>query len=239
MIAPIADVSTTFDTEIVDAGELPALLLLVSFGVTFGLTRFITHSIRSDRFPWLGNIEAGDTHIHHLVWGICLLLVSGLLAVAVQPPLSVTAIVFGIGAALTLDEFALWLHLDDVYWSERGRQSIDAVIVFAIISGFMVLGVYPVSFEDTGTGGVENVAAIAVSLAIGWAFVAVCFMKGKLMWGVLGLYLGPVAIVGACRLAKPTSSWAKNRYDEDKLARSRERYKGEEKVVKPDSLTTG
>ena len=239
MIAPIADVSTTFNTEIVDAGELPALLLLVSFGVTFGLTRFITHSIRSDRFPWLGNIEAGDTHIHHLVWGICLLLVSGLLAVAVQPPLSVTAIVFGIGAALTLDEFALWLHLDDVYWSERGRQSIDAVIVFAIISGFMVLGVYPVSFEDTGTGGVENVAAIAVSLAIGWAFVAVCFMKGKLMWGVLGLYLGPVAIVGACRLAKPTSSWAKNRYDEDKLARSRERYKGEETVVKPDSITTG
>ena len=239
MIAPIADVSTTFDTEIVDAGELPALLLLVSFGVTFGLTRFITHSIRSDRFPWLGNIEAGDTHIHHLVWGICLLLVSGLLAVAVQPPLSVTAIVFGIGAALTLDEFALWLHLDDVYWSERGRQSIDAVIVFAIISGFMVLGVYPVSFEDTGTGGVENVAAIVVSLAIGWAFVAVCFMKGKLMWGVLGLYLGPVAIVGACRLAKPTSSWAKNRYDEDKLARSRERYKGEETVVKPDSITTG
>ena len=239
MIAPIADVSTTFNTEIVDAGELPALLLLVSFGVTFGLTRFITHSIRSDRFPWLGNIEAGDTHIHHLVWGICLLLVSGLLAVAVQPPLSVTAIVFGIGAALTLDEFALWLHLDDVYWSEQGRQSIDAVIVFAIISGFMVLGVYPVSFEDTGTGGVENVAAIAVSLAIGWAFVAVCFMKGKLMWGVLGLYLGPVAIVGACRLAKPTSSWAKNRYDEDKLARSRERYKGEETVVKPDSITTG
>ena len=59
------------------------------------------------------------------------------------------------------------------------------------------------------------------------------------MWGVLGLYLGPVAIFGACRLAKPTSSWAKNRYDEDKLARSRERYKGEEKIVKPDSLTTG
>ena len=46
-----------------------------------------------------------------------------------------TAIIFGIGAALTLDEFALWLHLDDVYWSEQGRQSIDAVIVFAIVSG--------------------------------------------------------------------------------------------------------
>ena len=72
-----------------------------------------------------------------------------------QPPLEVTAIVFGIGAALTLDEFALWLHLDDVYWSEQGRQSIDAVIVFAIVSGFMVLGAYPVSFEDAG-GGVDG-----------------------------------------------------------------------------------
>jgi hypothetical protein len=239
VIAPLADVSTTFDTEIVDAGELPALLLLISFGVTFGLTRFITHSIRSDRYSWLGNIEAGDTHIHHLVWGICLLLVSGLLAVALQPPLSITAIVFGIGAALTLDEFALWLHLDDVYWSEQGRQSIDAVIVFAIITGFMVIGVYPVSFEGTGESGIENVLGIGIGLLISWAFVIVCFMKGKLMWGVLGLYLAPFAIVGACRLAKPTSAWAKKRYDEDKLARSRERYKGEEKIVKPDSITAG
>src|SRR6187431_746884 len=105
MLVPLAGLSASFESEVVDAGELPALLLLVSFGVTFGATRFITHSIRSERFSWLGNIEAGDTHIHHLVWGICLLLVGGLLAVAVQPPFEVIAIVFGIGAALTLDEF--------------------------------------------------------------------------------------------------------------------------------------
>ena len=235
MLVPLAGLQATFDSEIVDQGELPALLLVVSFGATFGITRFITHSIRSDRFPWLGNVEAGDTHIHHLVWGICLLLVAGLLAVAVQPPLEVVAIVFGIGAALTLDEFALWLHLDDVYWSEQGRQSIDAVIVFAIVSGFMVVGAYPVSFDDSGSG-VGAVAGIVVSLAIGWAFVIVCFLKGKLIWGVLGLYLPPLAIVTAFRLARPNSWWARKRYDDDpaKLERSRERYKGEEKVVKPD-----
>ena len=238
MLVPLADVSASFDNEVVDKGELPALLLLVSFGLTFGITRFITHSIRSERFSWLGNVEAGNTHIHHLVWGICLLLVSGLLAVAVQPPLEVTAIVFGIGAALTLDEFALWLHLDDVYWSEQGRQSIDAVIVFAIVSGFMVLGAYPVSFEDSGTG-VGAVIGIVVSLAIGWAFVIVCFMKGKLIWGVLGLYISPIAIVAALRLARPSSWWARNKYDEGKLERSRHRYKGEEKVVKPDAVTSG
>jgi hypothetical protein len=235
VLVPLAGIQATFDSEIVDKGELPALLLVVSFGATFGITRFITHSIRSDRFSWLGNVEAGDTHIHHLVWGICLLLVAGLLAIAVQPPLEVVAIVFGIGAALTLDEFALWLHLDDVYWSEQGRQSIDAVIVFAIVSGFMVLGAYPISFDDTGPG-IEGVVALVLSLAIGWTFVGICFLKGKLIWGVLGLYLPPLAIVTAFRLARPSSWWARKRYDDDpaKLERSRERYKGEEKVVKPD-----
>ena len=240
MLVPLAGLSAEFDAEVVDAGELPALLLLIAFGVTFGVTRFITHSIRSDRFSWLGNVEAGDTHIHHLVWGIVLLLVSGLLAVAVQPPLEVTAIVFGIGAALTLDEFALWLHLDDVYWSEQGRQSIDAVIVFAIVSGFMVLGAYPVSFDDSG-GGLGEVLSVVVSLAIGWVFVIICFLKGKLIWGVLGLYIPPIAIVTACRLARPNSWWARRKYDEqpDKLERSKHRYKGEEKVVKPDAVTSG
>lgn len=233
MLVPLAGIDATFNSEIVDKGELPALLLLISFGATFGITRFVTHSIRSERFPWLGNIEAGDTHIHHLVWGICLLLVSGLLAVAVQPPLSVTAIVFGIGAALTLDEFALWLHLDDVYWSEQGRQSIDAVIVFAIVSGFMVLGVYPISFDDSGPGLVGAIS-LAISLAIGWTFVIVCFLKGKLILGVLGLYVPPIAMVTAFRLARPRSWWARKRYDAGKLERSRERFKGEDKITKPD-----
>jgi hypothetical protein len=237
VIATLASVRTDFDAQIVDTGDLPSLLLLISFGATFGITRFITHSIRSDRFPWLGNIEAGDTHIHHLVWGICLLLVSGLLAIAVQPPLSVTAIVFGIGAALTLDEFALWLHLDDVYWSEQGRQSIDAVIVFGIVVGFMVLGVYPISFEDVN-GSIGSLAGFAVALAFAWTWVVICFMKGKLMWGVVGIYAFPIAVYGASRLAKPNSSWAKKRYDEAKMARSRERYKGEEKIVKPETLTS-
>ena len=237
MIATLASVSPSFDTEIVDTGDLPSLLLLISFGVTFGLTRFITHSIRSDRFPWLGNIEAGDTHIHHLVWGICLLLVSGLLAVAVQPPLSVTAIVFGIGAALTLDEFALWLHLDDVYWSEQGRQSIDAVIVFGIVVGFMVLGVYPISFEDVN-GSIGSLAGFVIALAFAWTLGRRLLHEGQADVGCRRHLRVPVAIYGACRLAKPTSSWAKKRYDEAKMARSRERYKGEEKIVKPDALTS-
>jgi len=109
------------------------------------------------------------------------------------------------------------------------------VIVFAIVSGFMVVGAYPVSFDDSGSG-VGAVAGIVISLAIGWTFVIVCFLKGKLIWGVLGLYLPPIAMVTAFRLARPNSWWARKRYDDDpaKLERSRERYKGEEKVVKPE-----
>jgi hypothetical protein len=227
----LASVSSTYETVIVDEGTQPALFMLVAFGATFGLTRFITHSIRSGRYSWLGNVEAGDTHIHHLVWGIALLLISGLLAVAVEAPLEVTAITFGIGAALTLDEFALWLHLDDVYWSEQGRQSIDAVIVFAIITGFMVIGVYPVSIGTEG--GIADVIELIALQAIGLGWVAICMLKGKLMWGVFGVYMWPVSLTGAIRLAKPDSWWARRYYDSTKLARSHERYDAEAEVHKP------
>lgn len=232
----LASLASTYREVIVDEGSQPLLLMLVAFGATFGITRFITHSIRVERFTWLGNLEAGDTHIHHLVWGIVLLLISGLLAVVVQPPLEVTGIVFGIGAALTLDEFALWLHLDDVYWSEQGRQSIDAVIVFAVVSGFMLLGAYPITIGSEG--GFGDIVELLAFQAVGWGFAVTCFLKGKLMWGVFGIYFWPVALAGGIRLAKPDSWWARNRYGDDpeKLARSRERYGDEATIHKPESL---
>lgn len=230
-VPPIASIASTYRDVVVDKGHQPALLMLVAFGVTFGVTRFVTHSIRARRFRWLGDVEAGDTHIHHLVWGIVLLLVSGLLTVAVGVPLEVTAVVFGVGAALTLDEFALWLHLDDVYWSEQGRQSIDAVIVFAIVTGFMLLGAYPLSIGENGSA--RDFASVAATVAFGAMWAVVCLLKGKLMWAVVGVYVGPVAVVGALRLAKPDSWWARRRYDEAKLARSHARYASEAAVHKP------
>jgi hypothetical protein len=226
----LASIADAYQEAIVDEGNQPLLFMLVAFGATFGLTRFITHSIRAERFPWLANVEAGDTHIHHLVWGIILLLVAGVLAVVLQPPLEVTAIVFGVGGALTLDEFALWLHLDDVYWSEKGRQSVDAVIVFAIVTGFMLIGGYPV-FIGGGESLLENIELILLQVPW-WALVVICFMKGKLLWGVLGIYT-PVALIGAIRLAKPHSWWARNRYDAAKLGRSHERYGAEAEIHKP------
>ena len=81
-------------------------------------------------------------HIHHLVFGIILLLVSGLLGIGfptVQKINKFASVLFGIGAALTLDEFALWLNLQDVYWARQGRESIDAVIVFSALVSIIVL----------------------------------------------------------------------------------------------------
>ncbi|HUE68027.1 MAG TPA: hypothetical protein VMP38_07590 [Candidatus Acidoferrum sp.] len=118
-------------------------LASLSFLITFGIVRGITSMIRAGIGPF-HNVSAGGTHIHHLVWGILLLIVVAyvwLLEVGVGSSwiASVTAIAFGIGAALTLDEFALWLNLSDVYWERQGRESIDAVLIFA---GLLSAGVW-------------------------------------------------------------------------------------------------
>lgn len=115
--------------------------MLFAFLVTFLLVRALTHAIRRGRGPF-GNITVKGTHLHHLVPGIVLLLITGYLgnALHVRTGRTIVATFFGVGAALTLDEFALWLHLKDVYWSKQGRRSIDAVIVATAIGGLVVLG---------------------------------------------------------------------------------------------------
>jgi hypothetical protein len=215
-------------------------LTLLGFVCAFGFIRLSTRLMRSPRVPWWpGSIVSdGGVHVHHLFFGIVLMMAAGGLSFAAGetdgPWYAIYAVLFGVGFGLAIDEYALWLHLDDVYWSEQGRQSIDAVIVFAIISGFMLLGAYPITIGTTG--GFEDIIGVLIGQMIGWVFVVICFMKGKLMWGVLGIYLWPVALYGATRLAKPESRWAKKRYDEAKLAKSRKRYKHLAKPHVPDEI---
>ncbi len=109
-------------------------LASIGFLVTFGVVRGITHLIRAGIGPF-HNVTSGGLHIHHLVWGILILILVGYVWLIEQGVgsnwiASLTAILFGVGAALTLDEFALWLNLQDVYWAGAGRESIDAVIIF-------------------------------------------------------------------------------------------------------------
>jgi hypothetical protein len=142
MLAP-ASIGSLYERAIVDTGRQPELLFFVAFLVSFGFIRTSAHMIRAQVSWWPGNVELGGTHIHHLVWGILLLLTAGYAAVALEPDSpwkEIDAVAFGVGAGLTLDEFALWLNLRDVYWAEEGRRSIDAVIVAAILSGMVLVG---------------------------------------------------------------------------------------------------
>ena len=139
------DLSRGYQHHILDDGKQLQVFILVTFLLTFTAVRIITHAIRAGRWRRVfHNISSpGGTHFHHLVPGIILLLLSGYFGIGLENdqfriPF---AILFGIGAALTLDEFALWLHLEDVYWAREGRQSIDAVVIVATLIGLAILGV--------------------------------------------------------------------------------------------------
>lgn len=124
------------------------LVAAIAFYLSFAGVRLLTHAIRAGRGPF-HNVEVGGRHIHHLVWGILLLLIVGygwLLQIGTDIrarsrwPGRIMAFLYGVGAALTLDEFALWLNLQDVYWERQGRASIDAVVLFGSLLAIGVLG---------------------------------------------------------------------------------------------------
>lgn len=224
MIEP-ASIGSVYREGIVDAGKEPAFLFLVAFLVSFGFIRTSAHMIRAQVSWWPGNVEVGGTHVHHLVWGILLLLGAGWASIAIDPASpgpEVLAVLFGIGTGLTLDEFALWLELRDVYWERDGRKSIDAVIVAGILAGFGVLGfgVWLDLAEEVERGVQALVGAfglVAIALAV------VNTVKEKFGVALAGLILPPVGLVGALRLAKPASPWART-YGPRRMARARRRY---------------
>jgi hypothetical protein len=127
-----------FDTHVRgDFRRLTAFRLLLTFVVTFTFLRFLTYGIRYHFLPARNVVVGGGLHIHHFVWGIFILLVVGFLSLNLDervwnPRL---AIPFAIGAALVLDEFALWLRLEDNYWSKDGRLSVDVVTWVAALFG--------------------------------------------------------------------------------------------------------
>lgn len=221
----LASIGSVYREGIVDAGREPAFLFLVAFLCSFGFIRTSAHLIRAQVSWWPGNVEVGGTHIHHLVWGILLLLISGWTGIAIDPGSpgrELVAIAFGIGTGLTLDEFALWLELRDVYWSQEGRKSIDAVIIAAILAGFGVLGF--TVWIDLGEDVEKEVFALVGSAGlIGLGLTAINFAKEKFVVGLIGLVVPPVNLIGALRLARPRSIWARA-YGDEKLIRSRQRF---------------
>jgi hypothetical protein len=132
------------------------------------------------------------------------------------PEFTVAATFFGIGAALVLDEFALILHLQDVYWAEDGRTSVDAVFAAIAVAGLLILGFNPLSFFDVGIWRSDHsVAARAVVIALAVAtlvLAVIVLLKGKVWTGLVGMFITPLLFIGAIRLSRPHAPWARWRY---------------------------
>jgi lysyl-tRNA synthetase class 2 len=205
-------ISDGYRAGIVDTGREPELLLLLSFLLAFGFIRTSAHLIRAQVRWWPGNVEVGGRHIHHLVWGIGLLLVLGYAAIAFEPGApwrQLLAIGFGIGIGLTLDEFALWLDLRDVYWLPEGRKSIDAVIVAATAGALLLLGVRIwIDLADDTEAAVKLV--VTGSATLGVFFALVNALRGRYVAAAVSLVV-PLAglVLWVVLPPSPHSIWAR------------------------------
>jgi hypothetical protein len=220
---PLAEIVSVhpFGSRLHD-GRGAAFVALVAFLLSFLAIRTSARLTRSVSW-WPGGVETeGGVHLHHLVWGICLILLAGFISFAgplTQPWRAFDAIAFGVGAGFTLDEFALWVHLKDVYWTQEGRSSVDAVVVAFAFAALIVLGTQPFGLNDPGSiwGTVGTIAIV-----LGLALTAVA--KGRTVLGVIGLFIPIAGLLGAFQIARPNSLWAKRRYGPEMLARAERRY---------------
>ena len=212
--------SSAFHQAIVVTGRLPLFCFLVCTIIGFVGIRFSTRMIRANVRWWPGNVTPGGLHIHHAVFGVVLMLVGSVTGLAVPVGStawrSIAAGVLGIGSALVLDEFALILQLRDVYWSKEGRTSIDAVFVAIAVAGLLVIGVRPAGLEDFVEASTEDSVAqwvFAVLLTLFNVVLGlVTVIKGKFLTALLGVFFPLFLMVGAVRLARPGSLWARWRY---------------------------
>ncbi|HEY2449383.1 MAG TPA: hypothetical protein VGI49_11280 [Mycobacterium sp.] len=216
-----------FAHDIIDRGRLPLLCCLIAFIATFFITRTFVRVIRHraaagrpTRWWQPRNVHLGGVHIHHVTFGVVLVMLSGLTLVTLavngqEPEFTLSATLFGIGAALVLDEYALILHLSDVYWEEDGRTSVDAVFAAVAVAGLLIMGLHPLMFflpiwEGTDSLALRAVVAGGLMLTLPLAVVVV--LKGKVWTGLLGMFIVVLLVIGAIRLSRPHAPWARWRY---------------------------
>jgi predicted MFS family arabinose efflux permease len=187
------------------AGRESLLIMLTASLLTLVGTRTYTRLARVR--GWRSG-RVGDVHVHHLVVGIVLALIAGMLDIALRPGgfgREVLAFVFGAGAAFILDEFALSVHLRDVYWSSEGRRSIEVSLMWVLLGALLLVGISPFGIHDSSeVPRAVGFAIVAVSIVLS---VVTC-LKGKLTLGLLSIFLPPVGLAAAIRLARPGSVWA-------------------------------
>jgi hypothetical protein len=230
-----ASIISDFWERLARHDEQALFLVLVGFILSFAFIRMSTRLMRSPKVPWWPGSIVSDSgvHLHHLVFGIVTMMVAGalgFLSLGNSPWMEICAFAFGVGVGLTIDEFALWVYLDDVYWAQEGRSSIDATVIAAAGMGLILLGFSPLTIESGSSGAV---AGSILSALVVFLLVAICFAKGRVMHGTVGFFVFPIALYGACRLGKPGSAWARRRYAERrpaKQARAEARFRADRRT---------
>ncbi len=220
----IPEVVAWWNEHIVEVGRLPLFLAFVAFVITFAVTRLITRSIRAGRGPFNDNVSDSGLHIHHAVPGVILVTTGGFLAVGAHGQAGwaeLAGVMVGAGASLVLDEFALILRLDDVYWSEEGRLSVELVALAAASLGVIIIGANPFRFD--GSAGIAAAVSSLIAIGLHLGFVLITFLKGKYRTALFGTFTPGLAMISAWRLARPESRWAYRRYSDTKLEHARRR----------------
>ena len=207
-------ISDFWQDQIVEHDQQALFLVLVGFLGSFIFIRISTRLMRNPKVPWWPGsiVSESGVHLHHLVFGIVTMMAAGTIGFAVfgeSPWFEICALAFGIGVGLTIDEFALWVHLEDVYWAEEGRRSIDATVIAGLVMAILMFGIRPFEIET----GSAPILAITLALAlVNFTVAGICFLKDRILHGVVGFFILPIGIYGAVRMGKPNSAWARRRY---------------------------
>ncbi len=214
------------------AGRDAALVMLLAFLLTFICVRTYT---RLARIRGWRSASISGVHTHHLVFGVVIAFFAAAIEFALSPGRGslqlILAALFGGGAAMVLDEFALAVHLQDVYWEHEGRKSVDAVIIAAIFGLLFLLRVAPFGHPND----LPRVV-LTIVLLFNLLFVLVTALKGKEYFAVFGVFVPLLAVIGAIRLAEPDSIWARRFYvglAHEKGIWSQQRYEAYEKHLRP------
>ncbi len=216
-----ASIFSSFWVNLEDHNEQAVFLVLVGFIGSFAFIRMSTRIIRSESVSWWpGNIESeSGLHLHHLVFGIVTMMAAGTLGFVAdgrQPFTEICALAFGIGVGLTIDEFALWVHLEDVYWEREGRSSIDATVIVAAMMLLVVIGASPVAIDS---GSTEALVGSILAVILLFGLVVAALLKGRVLHAAIGFFFAPLAIYATCRIGKPQSAWARYLYGQRRPAK--------------------
>ena len=206
-----------YQEQIVDPGKQPLFLLLVGLIGSFLFIRTSTRLIRANVSWWPGNVSAGNVHLHHEFFGIIVMLVCGVLSFwysTEAPWRDLFAFGFGVGAGLVLDEFALLMHLKDVYWDKEGRSSLTAVVLATAATLVILLGVIPFGIGDSNNQE-SGRWGLVITVALNLVGTVITAFKGKTWLALLSIVFPLAGLFGAIRLSRPASPWARWRYDKN------------------------